>query len=72
MTNYPYIAAWGVLTGATPGYTGEQVKRAQETNAPPTAVYEIWDGQVRTGQWRLAEDINPPARRRRLRAMVKS
>lgn len=59
--DYPYIRKWGAYVGSMPYYIAEQINRARETNAPPNAVYEVYDGNGPTGQWRTTDDITSPA-----------
>ena len=53
--DYPYIWAWGVLTGSAHGYIERQVEKAKQDNAPHNAIYKSsYDPQ---GRWHTFDDI---------------
>jgi hypothetical protein len=64
MTNYdayPYIVAWGRLTGAYSSYIRDQVDLAEAEGAPPHAIYRRSDGT-----WATTETVTSSATRREL------
>lgn len=57
-TPYPYIRAWGRLTGAYAGITAQRIERAQQGAAPETAMFEHVDKDNQpTGRWYTVLDI---------------
>ena len=51
---YPYITVWGKMMGSYDYYIESQIRRARETNAPSTAIYE--QGR-KSGQWSVVEEV---------------
>lgn len=66
MKKYAYIRAWGKMSGSFPSYIERQVQRAEESNAPETAIYQKDDGT-----WSTVEDIKREETRREIEAIVK-
>ena len=50
--DYKYIRAWGYSLGSFDYYIENQIAKAKEDNAPPTAVYKRQDGT-----WATFEEI---------------
>lgn len=63
---YQYIVWWGKSIGSFDYYIEAQLKRAEETNAPLTAIYEKTTGSQRTGEWATIEEIANPSTRTEL------
>jgi hypothetical protein len=59
---YRLIRLWHKETGSMAYYIDQQVERAQKTNAPEDALYEIWEHQGTaasgpTGEWITLRDL---------------
>lgn len=61
---YWYIRAWGKLLGSDTPYILGQVELAQESNAPPTAIYP------KDGGWVTFEEISNEENKLRIERMV--
>jgi len=59
--DYVYLRAWCKLMRSAPEYTTEQVARARATNAPATAIHEVFDTDGPTGVWKTYEEILNPS-----------
>lgn len=62
---YPYIRAWGEYMGSMSYYINDERRRAEQDNAPATALHRKTDGS-----WFTLEEIQSEALRRRLQERV--
>ena len=58
-SSYPYLRLWCKQAGSYAYYVERQVKRARETNAPPDALFEIYQAASPTGSWVTLRDLDP-------------
>lgn len=63
---YPYIVWWGKSLGSFDYYIEAQIKLAEQTSAPETAIYRQQDGT-----WATIEGITNPSTRVQLERYCK-